>query len=186
MKIDVTKIENYEAMTPEEKLDAVLNYEFEAPAPVEAKADDGEVTKLKQRLNEVTSESANYRRQLHEKMTADEREKAEREEKWNALINENATLKREKYTGEYTTRYMGMGYPADVARALADTLPEGLPDSFFESQKSFLDSTIQNTKAQLLSQQPQPTQGSPLTSTQAEDLEMEKYRMYAGLSPKKK
>ena len=61
MKIDVTKIENYEAMSPEEKLDAVLNFEFEEPAPVEVKADDGEVTKLKQRLNEVTSESANYR-----------------------------------------------------------------------------------------------------------------------------
>lgn len=181
MKIDVTKIENYEAMTPEEKLDAVLNFEFEEPAPVEVKTDDGEVSKLKQRLNEVTSESANYRRQLHEKMTADEREKAEREEKWNALVNENASLKREKYTGEYTANYMSMGYPADVAKALAETLPEGLPPTFFESQKSFLDSTIQNTKAQMLSQQPQPTQGSPLTSKQAEDLEMDKLRKWAGL-----
>lgn len=181
MKIDVTKIENYEAMTPEEKLDAVLNFEFEAPAPVEVKSDDGEVSKLKQRLNEVTSESANYRRQLHEKMTADEREKAEREEAWNRLVEENTALKRGRTTDDYTTKYMGIGYTPELARSLAENLPEGLPDSFFESQKSFLDSTIQNTKAQLLSQQPQPTQGSPLTSKQAEDHEYEMLRKWSGL-----
>lgn len=181
MKIDVTKIENYEAMTPEEKLDAVLNFEFEVPQVEPPKADDTEVNKLKQRLNEVTSESANYKRQLHEKMSADERAKAEREEQEQALRNELNTLRRERTVSIYTSKLMESGYDALTAKTMAEGLPDGVGDDFFTSQKSFLETTIQNTKAQVLNQQPQPTQGSPLTGKQAEDLEYEKLRKWAGL-----
>lgn len=181
MKIDVTKIENYEAMTPEEKLDAVLNFEFEVPQVEPPKADDTEVNKLKQRLNEVTSESANYKRQLHEKMSADERAKAEREEQEQALRNELNTLRRERTVSIYTSKLMESGYDATTAKTMAEGLPDGIGDDFFTSQKSFLETTIQNTKAQVLNQQPQPTQGSPLTGKQAEDLEYEKLRKWAGL-----
>lgn len=179
MKVDVTKIENYESMTDAEKLEAVLNYDMEVPA--EPPKEDGETIKLKEALNKASSQAADYKRQLHEKMTADEREKAEREEAWNRLVEENTALKRGRTTDDYTTKYMGIGYTPELARSLAENLPEGLPDSFFESQKSFLDSTIQNTKAQLLSQQPQPTAGSPLTSKNAEDLEYAQMRKWAGL-----
>lgn len=179
MKVDVTKIENYESMTDAEKLEAVLNYDMEVP--VEPQKEDGETIKLKEALNKASSQAADYKRQLHEKMTADELAKAQREEAEKALREELATLRRERTTSTYTAKYMGIGYDADTAKALAETLPDGLDDSFFDKQKSFLDNTIQQTKAQLLSQQPQPTAGSPLTSKNAEDLEYAQMRKWAGL-----
>ena len=179
MKIDVTKIENFDAMTDAEKLEAVLNYDMEVPA--EPPKDSGETLKLKEALNKASSQVADYKRQLHEKMTAEELAKAQREEAEKALREELESLRREKTTSTYTARYMGIGYDAETAKALAETLPDGLDESFFDKQKAFLDSTIQQTKAQLLSQQPQPTAGSPLTSKNAEDSEYAMMRKWAGL-----
>ena len=152
MKVDVTKIENFETMTDAEKLEAVLNFDMEIPQAEPVKDDE----------------------------TA-KREAAEREA---SIMEELNQLRRERTASTYTAKYLEMGYDADTARAMADALPDGLGDDFFTKQKSFLDDTIQRTKAQVLNQQPQPTQGTPLTGKQAEDLEMDKLRMYAGLKPK--
>lgn len=188
MKVDVTKIENYEAMTPEEKLEAVLNFDIEVPQAEPPKSDDADKQRLKDAFNKASSEAAEYKRQLRAKETAEEtakREQAEAQQKLmdelTTLRKEKAMLRKEKATNAYTANYMSIGYDVETAKALASTLPEGLPDEFFTSQKTFIDNTIQNVKAQVLNQQPQPTQGSPLTGKQAEDLEYEKLRKWAGL-----
>lgn len=180
MKVDVTKIENYDAMTDAEKLEAVLNYEVEVPA-VEPSKDDEETLKLKEAFNKASSEVAEYKRQLRAKETAEETAKREAAEREKSIMEELNQLRRERTASTYTAKYMEIGYDAETARALADTLPDGLGDEFFTRQKSFLEDTIQKTKAQVLNQQPQPTAGSPLSGKSAEDLEMEKLRKWAGL-----
>lgn len=180
MKVDVTKIDGYEAMTDAEKLDAVLNYEMEVPQAEPIK-DDAETLKLKEAFNRASSEVAEYKRQLRAKETAEETAKREAAERESAIMEELNQLRRERTASTYTAKYMEIGYDAETARALADTLPDGLGDDFFTRQKSFLEDTIQKTKAQVLNQQPQPTAGSPLSGKTAEDLEMEKLRKWAGL-----
>lgn len=178
-KIDVTKIENYEQMTDAEKLEAVLNFDVETPAP--EPTDNGETQKLRDALNKASSQAADYKRQLHEKMTADELAKAQREERENALREELESLRRERTVSNYTSSYLAMGYDADTARSLASNLPDGLGDEFFAAQKSFLDSKVQQIRTEVLNQQPQPTAGSPLTSKQAGDPELAQLRKWAGL-----
>lgn len=180
MKVDVTKIENYESMTDAEKLEAVLNFDMEIPQAEPVKADE-ETMKLKEAFNKASSEVAEYKRQLRAKETAEETAKREAAESQQRLMDELNQLRKERTQSTYTAKYMEIGYDAETARALADTLPDGLGDDFFTRQKSFLEDTIQKTKAQVLNQQPQPTAGSPLSGKSAEDLEMEKLRKWAGL-----
>ena len=180
MKVDVTKIDGYEAMTDAEKLDAVLNYEMEVPQAEPIK-DDEETLKLKEAFNKASSEVAEYKRQLRAKETAEETAKREAAESQQKLLDELNQLRRERTASTYTAKYMEIGYDAETARALADTLPDGLGEDFFTRQKSFLEDTIQKAKAQVLNQQPQPTAGSPLSGKSAEDLEREKIRKWAGL-----
>jgi DNA repair exonuclease SbcCD nuclease subunit len=181
MKIDVTKIENYDNMTDSEKLEAVLNYEMEAPAP-EPVADNGETQKLRDALNKASSQAADYKRQLHEKMSADELAKAQREERENALREELESLRRERTVSNYTTSYLAMGYDAETAKSLAANLPDGLGEEFFSAQKNFLDSRVQQIRTEILNSQPQPTAGAPLTSKSAEDLELAQLRKWSGLN----
>lgn len=180
MKVDVTKIENFETMTDAEKLEAVLNFDMEIPPAEPVKADE-ETMKLKEAFNKASSEVAEYKRQLRAKETAEETAKREAAESQQRLMDELNQLRKERTQSTYTAKYMEIGYDAETARALADTLPDGLGDDFFTRQKSFLEDTIQKTKAQVLNQQPQPTAGSPLSGKSAEDLEMEKLRKWAGL-----
>lgn len=182
MKVDVTKIENYESMSDAEKLEAVLNFDMELPQadPVPTQT-DADTQKLKDAFNKASSEVADYKRRLKEKETAEETAKREAEETQKQLMDELNQLRKERTVSTYTAKYMGIGYDAETAKALAETLPDGLPDDFFTKQKSFLDTTIQNTKSQLLSQQPQPTSGAPLAGKQSEDLELAKLRKWAGL-----
>jgi hypothetical protein len=180
MKVDVTKIENFESMTDAEKLEAVLNYEMEVPQAEPIK-DDAETLKLKEAFNKASSEVAEYKRQLKAKETAEETARREAAERESAIMEELNQLRKERTTSTYTAKYMEIGYDADTARALADTLPDGLGDDFFTRQKSFLEDTIQKTKAQVLNQQPQPTAGQPLTGKQAEDAELQQLRKWSGL-----
>ena len=66
MKIDVSKIDGFEAMSAEDKLAALMGYEFEEPKAPEANA---EVTKLKAALSKANSEAADWKRQFRDKQT---------------------------------------------------------------------------------------------------------------------
>ena len=50
MKIDVSKIEGFEEMTPEQKVEALTNLEIETP--------DGDAAKYKNLLNKANAEAA--------------------------------------------------------------------------------------------------------------------------------
>ena len=78
MKINVNAIEGFDAMSDEEKVKALLGFEIEAPAP---KDNNDEVTKLKTALSKANSEAADWKRQLREKQTEQERAEAERAER---------------------------------------------------------------------------------------------------------
>ena len=116
MRVDVSKIDGYEAMSVEDKLKALEGYEFEAPKAT----DDGEVKKLKEALSKSNSEAASYKRQLHEKMTADEQKEAERKEREQQIDEELASLRKDKAIATLETTYLAAGYPADLAAAIGE------------------------------------------------------------------
>lgn len=177
-KIDTKSIEGFNEMSAEEKLNALLGYEFEAPKQDES----AELTRVRNALNKASGEAAEYKRALREKQTEAERAEADRLERENALQEQLNAYKARERVSTYKAQYMSIGYDAVTAETLANATPEGMTDEFFAMQKTFIDQQKQNALSEALNRQPKPSVGTPPTTTDAEQAEMAKLRRSIGLN----
>ena len=176
-KIDTKSIEGFDAMTAEEKLNALLGYEFEAPKQDES----AELTRVRNALNKASGEAAEYKRALREKQTEAERAEAERLEHDKAVQEELNGYRTRERISTYKAQLMSVGYDAVTAESLATKLPEGISEDFFATQKTFLDQQKQNALSEALNRQPKPSVGTPPTMSDAEKAELASLRRYIGL-----
>lgn len=178
MKIDVSKIDGFEAMSAEDKLAALMGYEFEEPkAP-----DNSEITKLKAALSKANSEAADWKRQFRDKQSETERAEAERAENEKAMQEELASLRRGKVVDEYAKRCMGMGYDAALASECAEAMADGRFNDVFAIQQKFMEAKTREIEAAALNKQPGLSAGAPPVSA-AEKAEENQYRKIFGLPP---
>ena len=154
MKID---IENYENLTPEEKI-AALEANFTSVAQIKATAD------------KAASEAASYKKQLREKQTDDEVKAAEREAKFAEIMAEVESLRHEKMVGTYTASYLAMGYDEKLAKATAEAMAKGDTDTVLKNQKIHLENREKALRTELLKQTPHPAGGSSDTAMTKEKL----------------
>lgn len=180
-KIDVSKIEGFDEMSAEDKVKAVLAYEFEEPKAPDTNA---EITKLKTALSKANSESAEWKRQFREKQTESERAEAERAEREQKMQDELTALKREKVLSEYSKQCMALGYDADLAAECAEAMADGRFNDVFAIQQRFLDAKKKELEANALNKQPTLSTGMPPVGAQ-DNAEENKYRSYFGLPPLK-
>lgn len=178
-KIDVSKIEGFEAMSAEEKLTALLGYEFEDPKPAD---NNGENNKLKTALSKANSEAAEWKRKYNEKLSESERAEADRAESFRQMQDELATLKREKVLSEYSKQCMALGYDADLAAECAEAMADGRFNDVFAIQQRFMAAKTKEIEAAALKKQPGLTPGMPPVQA-AEKAEENKVRSYFGLPP---
>ena len=108
----ITDIENYDTMTPEEKV-----------AALEERYADGE--KLKAALDKASSEAATYKKQLREKQTDEEAKAAKEAEERATLLARVEELEREKLVNSYVTSYLSLGYDEKTAKSTAEALAKG-------------------------------------------------------------
>jgi hypothetical protein len=182
MKIDVSKIPDYESMTAEEKLKALEEYDFDAPAP---KDNTDEVTKLKSALSRANSEAADWKRQLREKQTEAERAEAERAEREKAVEEELKSLRRDKTVSGYIAQCLALGYSAELAQKAAEAMADGNAAEIFACQQEFLEVKKKEIEAAALNKQPTLTSGSPPTAKAVEAEAYNKMRKAWGLPPTK-
>lgn len=143
MKID---IENYENLTPEEKI-AALEANFASVAQIKATAD------------KAASEAASYKKQLREKMTEEEAKATKAAEEHAALLERVAQLEHEKAVGTYTTAYIAMGYEEKLARSSAEAMAKGDTETVLKNQKIHLENREKALRTELLKQTPHPAAG---------------------------
>ena len=153
MKID---IENYENLTPEEKI-AALEANFTSVAQIKASAD------------KAASEAASYKKQLREKQTDDEVKAAERDAKFAEIMAEVESLRHEKMVGTYTASYLAMGYDEKLAKATAEAMAKGDTDTVLKNQKIHLENREKALRTELLKQTPPPAGGSTDTAMKKAD-----------------
>jgi hypothetical protein len=139
-------IENYENLTPEEKI-AALEANYHSVAQIKASAD------------KAASEAASYKKQLREKQTDDEIKAAEREAKFAEVMAEVEALRHEKLVGTYTTSYMAMGYEEKLAKATAEAMAKGDTETVFKNQRLHLENREKALRTELLKQTPPPAGG---------------------------
>lgn len=142
MKVDVTKIEGYADMTPEEKLKALEGYEFEDPDMSEFVS--------KKTFDKTASELAKKKKELADKLTEDEARQLADKENLEAMQKELAELRRERQIAENKAKYLGLGYSEELAADTAKALSDGDMDKVFKNQKAHLESYEKAIKDQLI------------------------------------
>lgn len=155
MKIN---IENYENMTPEEKLAALEAYEPDM---------SGYVSKAV--FDKTASELASAKKSLKEKMTDDEAKAAKEAEEKAALIARVEQLEHEKAVNSYVNSYLAMGYDEKTARSSAEALTKGDMETVFANQKTHIENREKALKAELLKQTPPPDGGGADKGMKKED-----------------
>lgn len=144
------KIENYENMTPEEKLAALEAYDPEK---------DGFVSKAV--FDKKASEASDLSKQLKARMTDEEAKASKDAEERAALIARVEELENERAVNTYTTAYLAMGYEEKLAKATAEAVVKGDMNTVFANQKTFNEAREKALKAELLKSTPTPPPGDP-------------------------
>lgn len=143
-------IENYENMTPEEKLAALEAYDPEA---------NGFVSKAV--FDKKASEASELGKQLRAKQTDEEAKAAKDAEERATLVARVEELEREKAVNAYVTSYLAMGYDEKTARSSAEALAKGDTATVFANQKTHLETKEKALRAELLKETPPPASGTP-------------------------
>lgn len=152
------KIENYENMTPEEKLAALEAYDPES---------DGFVSKTV--FDRKASEASDLSKQLKARMTEEEAKAAKDAEERAALIARVEELEKERAVNTYTTAYIGMGYDEKLAKSTAEAIAKGDMNTVFANQKTFNEAREKALKAELLKSTPTPPAGGSDNGMKKED-----------------
>ena len=175
-KIDVSKIENFESMSVEDKLNALLSYEIEEKEP-----DNSELTKLKTALSKSNSEAAEWKKKLREKQTESERIEAERAEADKKRDEELAELRREREIGKLTAQYLASGYSAELANETATAFADGDTAKVLANQMAFLEQKKKDLEVAALGKQPGLSVGNPPKGITKDDEIIAQAMKYAGL-----
>lgn len=146
MKIN---IENYENMTPEEKVAALEAYEPDM---------SGFVSKTT--FDKTASELAAAKKSLKERMSEEENKAAAAAEERASLLERAEKAERELAVNGYVTSYLAMGYDEKLARASAEALVKGDMDTVFANQKAHAENREKALKAEMLKSTPRPAAGS--------------------------
>ena len=148
MKIDVTKIEGYAEMTPEEKVKALEEIDYDVPEPDMT----GYIRKAD--FDKTSSELAEIKRKYNAQLTEDERKRIEHDEEIEALRQTVEAMKREKSLAEIKAQYISMGYEADLAEDTALATLDGDNNRIFANHRKFLEAHDKAFEASLLAKTP--------------------------------
>lgn len=148
-KIDVTKIEGYKDMTPEQKLAALEAFEIEDP--------DYSGYVKKDVFDKTASELAAKKKELTEKLSEDEKTKQKEQEEREELQSKYEKLLHESEVSKFKAKLLGMGYDEKLADETAEAMANGDTDKVFANQKKHLDSVEKKVRAEALKNTPKPT-----------------------------
>lgn len=161
---DLLKDAYREGMTADEIIAALDGIEL--PADHSA-----EIERLKNALSKSNSEAADYRKQLREKMSADELKAKEDSDKLEELQSKYDALLKESEITKNKARLLALGYEDKLAAETAEAIVNGELDKVFANQKKHLDSVEKKIREEVLTSTPRPTGGNG-----SETMTLDKFR----------
>ena len=149
MNIDTSTIENFDSLSAEEKVDALLKLDLPDSS--------AELARMKSALDKATSEAADYKKQLKGKLTEDEAAAAEREAKWAEMEAKLKELETEKTISTYKASYLAMpGFDEKLAEDTAKALAEGDMKTVFANQQKASAAHEKKLRAEMVKSDPKP------------------------------
>ena len=178
-KIDTTKIEGYDEMTPEQKIEALTAFELTAEpdkALIEREA------RLKKALDRSMSDTAEYKRQVRAMQTEAERAAAEKAEADAAKEAELQALRREKSISQYQAKLLQIGYSAELAAETAIAMADQDVAKVMENQARFRTEIEQKVRTEEVNRPANLTKGKPPSAQIIEQQRDADYRRWFGLA----
>lgn len=154
--IDTTTITGFDTMTPEQKIEALLN--FDIPERVD-------MSKYVEKtvFDRKASEAAELSRKLNGKLSDDERAQAEREreqaenaQKYTELENKYNAILKKSTIAEYAAKYLALGYEKSLAESTANAMVDGDMETVFKNAETHRTAMEQKIKSDLLKGTPHP------------------------------
>lgn len=176
MKINTATIENYDSMSAEEKVAALEAIDM---------TDVDTEKKYKDLISKANSEAKRYKdamREAEEKlkgqMTEEERARQEQAERYQAIEEENARLKRDMTITQKTAFYQSIGFDEELAKETATAFVDGDFDTVEANQKKahedFEAALRQSVREETVRNTPYPTNNSNINSLTKEQIMKEK------------
>lgn len=150
-KIDISKIEGFENMTPEQKIAALRGFDFPDP--------DYSGYVKKEVFDKTASDLAAKKKELSAKLTEEERRKQEEAEKWSSMEQQLAALRKEKTVSGYKAKLVAQGYDEALADATAAAMESGDMTTVFANNQKFLESYAKKVVADKLKGTPRGADG---------------------------
>lgn len=171
MKIDTSTIPGYADMTAEEKLAALEGFEFQ-----DQTEDSATLKRYKELISKANGEAAEFKKQLRERMSAEEKAAAEREEAARKAEEEKAETERkiealvkENTITKLTAKYAALGYPQQMAEVTAKAQYEGDTETVFANMKKHAEDREKEILAAAAKSGPKPG-GNADDEAQGEDV----------------
>ena len=159
---DLLKGAYKEGMTVEEIESALESIEL----PTDSSA---ELERLKTALSKSNSEAADYKRQLKEKMTADELKAKEEAEKQEKLQKDYDDLLKKVTISENKAQLLAIGYEDALATETAEAMVNGDIGKVFINQKKHIESVEKKVRSELTKGTPKPDGGNSKVGITKED-----------------
>jgi ribosomal protein L16 Arg81 hydroxylase len=119
-----------------------------------------EIDRLKAALSKSNSEAADFKKQLREKMSADEVKAKEEAESREKLQNDYDALVRKVTLSENKAKLLSLGYDEALAGDTAEAMVDGNLDKVFANQKKHLEAVEKKIRADVLKDTPKPEGGN--------------------------
>lgn len=158
MNIDTSTIENFDTMTADEKVAALLAFQYDDGTD-KIKAAEENAAKMKAAFDKASSEAAGYKKQLDATKTEDELKRQESEEKLNALKTELAEFKQREQISTAKAALLGGGFDDANATDAANAFIAGDIEKMSAALKKFRESIEVSTKSKLMGSNPKPESG---------------------------
>lgn len=119
-----------------------------------------EIERLTTALSKSNSEAASYKKQLREKMSADEIKAKEEADKMEELQSKYDALLKESTISKYKARFLALGYEDALATEAAEAMANGDTEKVFAAQQKNLDAVEKKFNEEFVGKTPRPTGGS--------------------------
>lgn len=150
---DLLKDAYKEGMTLEEIESALESVEL----PTDNSA---EVERLKNALSKSNSEASEYKKQLRDRMSADEVKEKEESERFEKLQKDHEALLKKVALSENKSKFLSLGYSEALATETAEAMVNGEMDKVFANQKKHLESVEKKVRSDILKETPKPDGGN--------------------------
>lgn len=158
-QIDTSGIENFDSMTADEKVSALLAFQYDDGAE-KLKALEADVAKWKASSDKASSEAAGYKKQLNATKTEDELKRQESEETLKALQAELAEFKQREQISTAKAAFLGGGFDDANGTDAANAFFTGDIEKMSAALKKFRESIEVSIKSKLMGSNPKPESGA--------------------------